>query len=123
MATKLESKERKRKTSWRKTSFIYLKIPFCGESSAADGADKRFLSGVCALMDLQGAGRREVLPTDVAVVLLRCPTRRSRAEQGSHSWAANGCISRGDVNAEWWVLSFGRVVGLTVTIHLGFYQA
>lgn len=36
----------------RETSIIYLQIAFRGESSAADGADKRFLSGVRALMDL-----------------------------------------------------------------------
>lgn len=35
-----------------KKSIIYLQIAFRGESSAADGADKRFLSGVCALVDL-----------------------------------------------------------------------
>lgn len=72
-----------------KTSSIYLQIAFRGERPAADGADKRFLASVCALVDLQGAGRREVLPTDVAVVLLRWPARRSRAQQGGHPQAAN----------------------------------
>lgn len=50
---------------------MYLQIAFGGESSATDGAHKRLLASVRALVDLKGAGRREVLPTDVAVVLLR----------------------------------------------------
>lgn len=37
-------------------SVIYLEVAFSSESSATDGADKRFLPGVCALMDLQSAG-------------------------------------------------------------------
>jgi len=36
---------------------VYLQIAFGGESPAADGADERLLSGVRALVDLQGAGR------------------------------------------------------------------
>lgn len=48
----------------------HLQVAFGGEGSRADGADERFLPGMRALVDLQGAGRGEVLPTDAAVMLL-----------------------------------------------------
>lgn len=54
----------------------YLEITLGCERSTADRAAERFFACVCALVDLQGAGRREVLPTCTAVVLLRGPSGR-----------------------------------------------
>ena len=58
----------------------YLQVAFGGEGPAADGAGEWLLAGVSSLMDLEGAGRGEGLPTSVAVVLLGSPTRRGVGE-------------------------------------------
>lgn len=107
----------------RETSSTYLQIAFGGERSAADGAHERLLSGVCALMDLQGAGRREVLPADVAVVLLRHSPWGSRAEEGGRPQAAHGRVHRREVEAQWRLRRIGWIVGLVVTVHLSFNHA
>lgn len=87
------------RTNWKWSA--NLQVALGGEGSAADGADERFLSGVRALVDLQGAGRREVLPAGAAVVLPGRTSKRGGAEEGG------GPRAEGDLR-------------LAVTVHLGF---
>lgn len=49
----------------------YLEVSLGGERPAADVAGKGLLSRMSALVDLQGAGRGEVLAAGVACVLFR----------------------------------------------------
>ena len=71
-----------------------------------------------ALVDLQGAGRREVLPAGVAVVLFGRAARRGGPKQAGHSRAADWRIRWREQEAE------GRVMvsvdWMTVSVHLCF---
>lgn len=104
-------------------SCLYLQVSFGGERSAADGADERLLSGVRPLVDLQGAGGREVLPADVAVVLLGRAAGGRRAEQRAHGRAAHRGEHWGDVQAEGLLLALGGEQGRSVAVQLGLDQA
>lgn len=80
----------------------YLQISLCGEGSATDGAAEGLFSSVSALVDLKSAGRREVLPTGVAVVLFGGPAGWGRSQHWSQVGAY--CCVRGyggNLGANW----------------------
>ena len=63
----------------------HLQVAFGGESAPTDVAHKGLLTGVSPLVDLQRAGRREVLPAPRAAVLLGLSSGLGR-QQRRHTW-------------------------------------
>lgn len=76
----------------------HLQVPFGGEGSPTDGAGKGLLPGVGALVDLQGAGRGEVLAAGSADVLFGRtaelgPWHQQRRHPRGQSWRPNEVAS------------------------------
>lgn len=63
----------------------HLQVAFGGESAPTDVAHKGLLTGVSPLVDLQRAGRREVLPAPRAAVLLGLSSGLGH-QQRRHTW-------------------------------------
>lgn len=97
----------------------HLEVALGGERSATDGAAKRLLPGVRALVDLQGAGRGEGLPARLAVVLLGRPAWRGgqhgRKAGAQHRRRPGGHLARG---RQRWTLA--QRDGLAVPVHFHF---
>ena len=96
----------------------YLQVALGGEGPAADGADEGLHPGVRALVDLQGAGRGEVLPAGVAVVLLGRAAGGRGPQQAGHSRAADGRIGWREEEAERRVMV--TLHWVAVSVHLRF---
>lgn len=76
----------------------HLQVPFGGEGSPTDGAGKGLLPSVGALVDLQGAGRGEVLAAGSADVLFGRtaelgPWHQQRRHPRGQSWRPNEVAS------------------------------
>lgn len=96
------------------TDRTHLQVALGGEGSPTDGAGKGLLPGVGALVDLQGAGRGEVLPTGSADVLFGRTAElgarhQQRGDPGGQSWGANeGASAEGAIAGQlhfyqgWW---------------------
>ena len=88
------------------------------EGLVADVAGVGPLVRVRALVDLQGAGRGEVLPTGVAVVLLGRAAGGRGPQQAGHSRAADGRIGWREEEAEARVMV--TLHWVAVSVHLRF---
>lgn len=85
-------------TEERAADRTHLEVSFGGEGSPTDGAGKGLLPGVGALVDLQGAGRGEVLPTGSADVLFGRTAElgawhQQRGHPRGQGWGANEVAS------------------------------